>query len=63
MIHDKTDTDHWILMPDHFHGIIINQDNFGRNRRCGSRTDPTLGIYKPKPLRRGINGENQQENL
>jgi REP element-mobilizing transposase RayT len=49
----KLDT--WILMPDHLHGIInIIKQNDMCDCRGGSRTAPTPGIVKPKPLGRII---------
>jgi putative transposase len=45
--YDHVDLDEWIVMPNHFHGIII----ISANCRGGSRTAPT-GESKMKPLGR-----------
>lgn len=42
-------TDEWIVMPNHFHAIVVIAD---KSRRGGSRTAPT--IDKRKPLGRLI---------
>ena len=41
----------WVVMPNHFHGILVINDN--NTRRGGSRTAPTTEA-KPKPLGRLI---------
>jgi REP element-mobilizing transposase RayT len=47
--------DQWILMPDHFHGIIIiNNNNHPYNCRGGSRTAPTGCQQNRKSLGRII---------
>jgi REP element-mobilizing transposase RayT len=47
-------TDEWIVMPNHFHAIMVITDNLGRG---GSRTAPTMGTaptINSKPLGRLI---------
>jgi len=54
--YDFVELDVWIVMPNHFHGILVITDGTGGSGRGGSRTAPTMAsaAAKRKPLGRLI---------